>query len=70
MAYFIRPFTLIKCLGNTSWPRRSSKEIPLFIEDVTERTCGHYSLGCLEIRSRSLARHVFAVQISHLLTDI
>ena len=46
------PFTLIKCLGNTSWPLRSSKEIPLFIEDVTERTCRHYSLGCLEIRSR------------------
>ena len=39
-------------LGYTSWPLRSSKEISLFIEDVTERTCSHSSLGCLEIRSR------------------
>ena len=38
MANSIRPFMPIKCFGNTSWPLRSSKEIPLFIEDVTERT--------------------------------
>ena len=36
MANFIRPLQT-ECLGYTSWPLRSSKEIPLFIEDVTER---------------------------------
>ena len=41
MANFIRPFP-IECLGYTSWPLRSSKEIPLFIEDVTERTCSRF----------------------------
>ena len=46
MANFIRPLP-IECLGYTSWPLRSSKEIPLFIENVTERTCSHSSLGCL-----------------------
>ena len=38
MANFIQPLP-IECLGYTSWPLRSSKEIPPFIEDVTERTC-------------------------------
>ena len=33
MANFIRPLP-IECLGYTSWPLRSSKEIPLFIEDA------------------------------------
>ena len=46
MVNFIRPL-LIECLGYTSWPLRSSKEIQPFIEDVTERTCSHSSLGCL-----------------------
>ena len=50
MANFIRPLPT-ECLGYTSWPLRSSKEIPLF-EDVTERTCSHSSLGCLGIHSR------------------
>ena len=30
----------------------ASKEIPLFTEDITERTCSHSSLGCLGIHSR------------------
>ena len=42
MANFIRPLP-IECLGYTSWPLRSSKEIPLFnIKDVTERTCSDF----------------------------
>ena len=50
MATFFRPLP-IECLGYRSWPLRSRKEIPLFIEDVTELTCSHSSMGCLGICS-------------------
>ena len=50
MANFIRPLP-IEFMGYTSWPLRSSKEIPPFIDDVTEHTCSHSSLGCLGIRT-------------------
>ena len=55
MVNFIQPLP-IECLSYTSWPLKSSKEIPPFIEDVTERTCSHSSLGCVEIRAR-ISRH-------------
>ena len=58
MVNYIRPLP-IERLGYTSWPLRSSKEIPLFVEDVTERTCSHSSLGCLGIRSRIFRLRVY-----------